>query len=223
MDYLQIIQKESDIKYQTIDRVFFANDTKKAIFAPSNAIDLGLPSGNLWCDRNIGADSPTSEGLFFSYGDTQGYEYSINHVFSQSTDKWYDSSTSSYTKYNNTDKKNTLDLEDDAAYVNMGSEWRMPTANDCTELIAYTTINVINDMYFKFANKKDPTRFIIFPSSGIWSGRLMVNNCLFLSSTLYDASSCCYIAPNWVTPTSNVLNYRRSSAFQVRGIVKKTS
>lgn len=53
MNYLQITEKESDIKYQTIDRVFFANDTKKAIFAPSNAIDLGLPSGNLWCDRNI--------------------------------------------------------------------------------------------------------------------------------------------------------------------------
>ena len=28
-------------------------------------IDLGLPSGRLWADRNVGADKPEDYGLFF--------------------------------------------------------------------------------------------------------------------------------------------------------------
>ena len=31
-------------------------------------IDLGLPSGTLWADRNIGAKSPTDAGLYFQWG-----------------------------------------------------------------------------------------------------------------------------------------------------------
>lgn len=37
------------------------------------AIDLGLPSGILWADRNIGAATPEDSGLYFQWGDTQGY------------------------------------------------------------------------------------------------------------------------------------------------------
>lgn len=36
-------------------------------------IDLGLPSSLLWVDRNIGASSPEESGLYFHWGDTQGY------------------------------------------------------------------------------------------------------------------------------------------------------
>lgn len=105
----------------------------------------------------------------------------------------------------------------------MGSEWRIPTANDCTELISYTTTSIIYNKYFKFANKKDPTKFIIFPLSGLYSGQLMSSSCLCLASTLYDASRCCFMDYNITLSTANVRNYRRSSGYQVRGIVKKTS
>ena len=36
-------------------------------------VDLGLPSGLLWADRNIGASSPEDYGLYFQWGDTVGY------------------------------------------------------------------------------------------------------------------------------------------------------
>ena len=36
-------------------------------------IDLGLPSGTLWMDMNIGASSPEDAGLYFAWGETQGY------------------------------------------------------------------------------------------------------------------------------------------------------
>ena len=37
------------------------------------AIDLGLPSGRLWADRNVGAESETDYGLYFQWGDVVGY------------------------------------------------------------------------------------------------------------------------------------------------------
>ena len=36
-------------------------------------VDLGLPSGLKWADRNIGASSPEDYGLYFQWGDTVGY------------------------------------------------------------------------------------------------------------------------------------------------------
>lgn len=32
-------------------------------------IDLDLPSGTLWCDRNVGASKPSDFGLYFQWGD----------------------------------------------------------------------------------------------------------------------------------------------------------
>ena len=36
-------------------------------------VDLGLPSGTLWATMNVGASKPSDAGLYFQWGDTQGY------------------------------------------------------------------------------------------------------------------------------------------------------
>ena len=36
-------------------------------------VDLGLPSGTLWATCNIGADASYLPGLYFAWGETQGY------------------------------------------------------------------------------------------------------------------------------------------------------
>jgi hypothetical protein len=38
-----------------------------------NAVDLGLPSGTLWADRNVGATSPEDYGTYFAWGETDGF------------------------------------------------------------------------------------------------------------------------------------------------------
>ena len=38
-----------------------------------NTVDLGLPSGILWADRNVGATSVEDSGSYFQWGDTKGY------------------------------------------------------------------------------------------------------------------------------------------------------
>lgn len=100
-----------------------------------NAVDLGLPSGTLWADRNVGADSPEDYGDYFAWGET-----STKSIYDWSTYKWCRGSSFTMTKYctkssiGTVDNKTVLDLEDDAAYVNMGTEWRMPTTDELKEL-----------------------------------------------------------------------------------------
>ena len=38
-----------------------------------NQIDLGLPSGRLWADKNVGATNLEDYGYYFQWGDTVGY------------------------------------------------------------------------------------------------------------------------------------------------------
>lgn len=76
-------------------------------------------------------------------------------MFSWSDYKWNPSGDhSTFTKYNETDHKLTLDPEDDAAHVNMGSDWRMPTKEQVTELFKETT----QELYAKLKDDSDPVK-----------------------------------------------------------------
>lgn len=114
------------------------------------AIDLGLPSGVLWADRNIGAATPEDFGLYFQWGDTQGYtaeqvgDGKGLKAFSWADYKWsIDGSSSNFSKYNALDSKTVLDSEDDAAHAIMGGNWRMPTFDECKELFMNTDIYLV--------------------------------------------------------------------------------
>ena len=113
-------------------------------------IDLGLPSGNLWAKCNIGATNEEEAGLYFQWGDTQGYtaEQVGNgeglKAFSWADYKFsIDGSSSNFSKYNASDSKTVLDPEDDAVHVNMGGNWRMPTFDEQKELCLNTDIYLV--------------------------------------------------------------------------------
>jgi formylglycine-generating enzyme required for sulfatase activity len=115
-------------------------------------VDLGLPSGTLWATCNIGASGPEDYGDYFAWGETVPKE-----EYNWNTNKWgyYDENSKLHiTKYNTNsdygpvDNKMELDPEDDAACVNWGPSWRMPTKEQMNELIKkcswqYTTMNGI--------------------------------------------------------------------------------
>ena len=82
-------------------------------------VDLGLPSGLLWAHTNVGAASSVDDGDYFAWGETEHKSY-----YDKSTYKWGDYNEwggFNMTKYNLTDKKTTLDSEDDVATVNWGA------------------------------------------------------------------------------------------------------
>lgn len=113
-------------------------------------IDLGLPSGILWADRNIGAATPEDSGLYFQWGDIQGYTAEqVGNGEGLKPFNWDDykfsinGSSSNFSKYNASDSKTVLDPEDDAAHVNMGSNWRIPTFDEYKELCLNTDIYLV--------------------------------------------------------------------------------
>lgn len=108
-------------------------------------VDLGLPSGNLWAECNLGASTPEQYGDYYAWGEVEPKQKytSLNH-------KWYKEGAPSqgYTKYNNEDGKLTLEDEDDAVIQKLGNGWRTPTLADFRELtnqklttIKKTTLN----------------------------------------------------------------------------------
>ena len=99
-------------------------------------------NGIKWATKNLGATDKYDIGLYYQWGDTQGYtvdQVGNTKQFSESDYKYYDGSA--YTKYNETDGKLALDSSDDAATVVLGANWRMPTAEEVASL--NTSGNVI--------------------------------------------------------------------------------
>lgn len=108
-------------------------------------VDLGLPSGKLWAKCNIGANTEEEAGLHFQWGDTQGYTAEqVGDGEGLKAFEWSDykfgNPYTNFSKYNASDSKTILDLEDDAAHVNMGGNWRMPTFEEYKELLFNTDI-----------------------------------------------------------------------------------
>ena len=117
--------------YQTSQK----KKSKSYIIDEHEYVNLDLPSGTLWAKMNVGAESETDAGLYFTWGETEGYADASTKAFTENDYKFNPSrDNSTFTKYNSTDNKTVLDIEDDAAAVNMGDDWHMPTKEQCDEL-----------------------------------------------------------------------------------------
>ena len=90
-------------------------------------IDLALPSGVLWADSNIGANSEADPGDYYGWGETLPKNAYSWAGYSHGMDEDH------ITKYNQRDNKLGLDVADDAAYANW-SCCRIPTNNEFAEL-----------------------------------------------------------------------------------------
>ncbi len=137
----------------------------------AKTVDLGLPSGTLWADRNIGADSPEDYGDYFAWGETEP-----KSTYRWSAYKWYNGSSFSMTKYCTNgeygyngfiDNKITLEPSDDAATANWGAKWCMPTSTQCEELLykctwTWTTQNSVTGYKVTGPNGKS----IFLPAAG---------------------------------------------------------
>ena len=89
-------------------------------------VDLGLPSGLKWATCNVGATSPEQTGLYFAWGETEGYTAEQVTLGVRAFDE------ASYTA---SAISGNLTLEQDAAHVNLGGNWRMPTSAEYRELL----------------------------------------------------------------------------------------
>lgn len=191
-------------------------------------------AGVKWATKNLGAESVTDPGLYFQWGDTQGYtaDQMRDHskTFNFANYKYSDSSTN-MTKYNDTDGKTVLDLSDDAARANMGGQWRMPTTDEYAILGTATTSAWTDDYQgsgvsgLVLTDKTDSSKVLFFPAAG-YCGNDSVNNVgsygyywssSVLSSDVLSGCNLSFGSSGVYWQNDDI----RFSGFSVRGISKK--
>ena len=165
--------------------LFFTSCSEEEPKAPDDHeyVDLGLPSGTLWATCNVGANAPEEYGYSFAWGETAPKEF-----YNWKTYKWCNWVCDTISEYyyvvdvtwykyffknweNNVsvegDCKIELEPEDDAASVNWGAHWCMPTLAQMAELIEkcdwqWTQVNGVNGDLVTGPNGKS----IFLPAAG---------------------------------------------------------
>ena len=191
-------------------------------------VDLGLPSGTLWATCNVGADSPEEYGDYFAWGEIEPKE-----SYTWETYKWCEGTAETLTKYcvnseygykGFTDGKTELDPEDDAATVNMGAAWRMPSAEQTKELIdncshEWTQLNGVNGFLVTGPNGSQ----IFLPAAGNrWQ-----ENLFGVGSLFYYWHNAFYPDDNYVHFYASCLGFwaddvlSRDAGLPVRAVRKK--
>lgn len=208
-------------------------------------VDLGLPSGTLWANMNVGAESVHDYGGFYCWAETEE-----KAVYSEDTYKYRSSWTVNdssyvdddgftivinggtywgYTKYvyseeeafkGQCDYKETLEEDDDAAFVNWGENWKIPSSSQLSELRNYCTwtwvsLNGINGYKVDGINGN----YIFLPAAGFrennsyYEGDLFDQGTrgLYLTSDLSsrridDYASCLYFDSREITFSYKLLN-----------------
>lgn len=214
-------------------------------------IDLGLSVK--WAAMNVGATTPDEYGNYYAWGETE--PQSSNRYF-WDTYKWYNGSDNyvydvvqgtSYTKYGSSDGKTTLEAEDDAASVNWGGAWRMPTKEEFQELVDncywvrtsnYSSTGVAGYIVYKAKSSSDKGQVItssatpsgnyslsdthiFLPDAGYYSGSVSYES----TGTSYCSSSLASVYAASVIElfksTLYVSSSRRCDGMSVRAVCKK--
>ena len=167
-----------------------------------NVIDLGLPSGTLWADRNIGAKSPEEFGYYFAWGEIKPKEE-------------YNENT--YTYYDN---PKILPSSHDAATQNWGSDWCMPTKEQFDELIEKCEWTWTGEGYEVMSKKNGNT--IYFPAAGRCKDSICKferQGGLYWSSSVFDKTYAGYLSFNLNNPETS--DYSRCQGLPVRAVLCK--
>lgn len=144
-------------------------------YAEPQIVDIGLSVK--WASFNLGATKPDDYGLFFSWGETTP-KARLGADYSWKSYKWCKGTEKTFTKYNKypgsgynglVDNKMVLDPEDDAAHVNLGGHWRMPTLEEMDELQnrckwEWSSMNGVSGFKITGPNGK----MIFLPAGGYW-------------------------------------------------------
>jgi hypothetical protein len=134
-------------------------------------VDLGLPSGIKWATCNVGANSPEEYGDYFAWGETESkssYSWSNYRWCFSGNSRRLEKYTVSPDNASVLDNKMVLEFSDDAARVNWGGKWRMPTKKEIEELFSNCNVErIIQNGVFglRFISKINGNK-IFLPAAG---------------------------------------------------------
>ena len=182
--------------------------------APDGFIDLALPSGVLWADKNIGATTPYEHGLYFSWGNVIGHAEGSGYDFS---DAVY-AGTPGAALTGNVPVNTTYD----AARHNLGSPCRLPTVGEFQELNSNCDSEWTDED--GVAGRRFTSRIngnsIFFPAGGYYYGTTLYNRGSFGNywSSSYISGTYAYsmnFDSGGVDPAGS---YNRRFGFSVRAV-----
>lgn len=134
-------------------------------------INLGLPSGTKWACCNVGASAPEESGYYYRWGETWPMQEGDNEETYQ---YWHDidgdGHLNMWEEYEDLGD-NIAGTQYDAARVNWGAPWQMPTIGQVRELMSdyhrhtftWTTLNGVNGLKISGPNGGS----IFLPASGL--------------------------------------------------------
>lgn len=148
----QLVELNSD----EIDYVDFSEKASDPTLTSGEAVDLGLSV--LWASCNVGASTPEEFGNFYAWGET-----STKDSYTKQNYTYYDSNNAVYVNIG----KEISGTDFDAAKVNLGNGWRMPTSIEANELVenctwTWTQVNGVNGYQVTGNNGNS----IFIPASG---------------------------------------------------------
>lgn len=176
-----------------VDHVDFSLKPDDPVLTPGKVVDLGLSV--YWASCNLGAESPEESGNFYAWGET-----SPKSSYDKENYAYYDKNTTQYVNIGS----DISGTQYDAAKVNLGGSWRMPTQEEFQELMdkctwERTQVNNIIGYRITAANGNS----IFLPVMGCyWDSSIkMYENveCSYWTSTAYDE----YICSLWGKPFGN--------------------
>ena len=184
-------------------------------------VDLGLPSGLLWCTHNIGGTNPEDYGYYFSWGNAFGYEKGSGYNYNITV----------YNKTKGSRLTGNIPVGDtcDIARKVMGSPWRLPTKDEFVELYNNTDNEWVSNYNgtgvagCKFMKKSNHSVYIFFPACGDYYNTSLENDGLngFYWSSTYISQHHAY---NLLFESENVLFEDlelRSLGFTGRAVMSK--
>ena len=124
-------------------------------------VDLDLPSGILWAETNVGAESAEQAGDYFAWGETVAKE-----VYADTNSVWQGNAHSG-----------NLTADEDAATANWGEGCRIPTQSEMEELrdnCTWTAATVNDVAGYKVTSKTNGNE-IFLPSAGYRKGSDLSN------------------------------------------------
>lgn len=158
----QVINYNAD----NVEYVDFSAKAPDPTLTAGEVVDLGLSV--YWASCNLGASKPEEAGDYYAWGETAPKASYTDDNYS-----YYNSSTTEYIDIGS----EISGTEYDAAHVNLGGEWRMPTEAEIQELINKCTwewkqINGING--YKVTGPSGNTIFL--PAAGFKTGTYLGSN-----------------------------------------------
>lgn len=147
-----------------------------------------------WATYNVGATKTTESGDYFAWGETAPKsEYSWDsYDWADQTNRY--KMTKYYWGEEPSEPDITLEAEDDAANVNWGGAWRMPTMAECMELQEKCTWKWVENFNGRGMDgvlgvSQVNGNTILFPLAGVKGGNSRSREGCYWTANLFRGSS----------------------------------